>query len=458
MNLRADEVRVDLERSGPLRASGTAAERVFTGVCTDSRQDVAGKLFFALVGEHFDAHEFVGDVVRRGAAGVVVRDAAFDTLRDENLACYGVADTLRALQTVARASLARARPTVVAITGSNGKTTTKDLTVAALGVRGRVHGTRGNLNNHIGVPLTILSRRGDEAFLVAEAGTSGFGELELLSRILAPDVVVITNIGRAHLETLGSQDGVARAKAELLVGLRSPGIAVLNADDAYFDRLVARAGAARIVSFGFAPHADYRVESQRALEGGRQELVVHGARFVLERPGRGNAANAAAALAVATELGADLGTAAAAIGQCEYTGQRSAWSHWGGVDVLDDTYNANPDSMALAIELLAARRGRRIAVLGDMLELGPDSARLHAEVGAQVAAAGIEHLFGLGAGMAHAVERARRAGVAARHFTDHAPLIEALQSLVTAGDAVLVKGSRGSRMEHIVAAFKAGVA
>src|SRR5262249_10701738 len=138
--------------------------------------------------------------------------------------------------------------------------------------------------------------------------------------------------------------------------------------------------------------------------------------------------------------------------------QRSAWSHRGGVDVLDDTYNANPDSMALAIELLAARRGRRVAVLGDMLELGPDSAALHAEVGAQVAAAGIEHFFRLGAGLVHAVGRAGRAGVAARHFADHAALIEALQALVTPGDAVLVKGSRGSHMEHIVAALAAGVA
>ena len=156
---------------------------------------------------------------------------------------------------------------MIAITGSNGKTTTKDLTVAALGALGRVHGTRGNLNNHIGVPLTVLARQGDEDFLVVEAGANDFGELDLLSRLLSPDVVVITNIGRAHLERFGSAAGVLRAKAEILNGLSPDGHAVLNADDPTFAVLSARAGAARVVGFGFAPSADYRIESQRGARG-----------------------------------------------------------------------------------------------------------------------------------------------------------------------------------------------
>ena len=457
MKLNAAEVRDDLVAAGPARAAGCDAGATFDGVSTDSRDDVRGRLFFALSGDKFDAHAFVPDVVARGAAGVVVRQAAFDTLPAGAYARFGVADPLAALQQVAQGSLRRQRPNVVAITGSNGKTTTKDLTVAALGSAGRVHGTRGNLNNHIGVPLTVLARHGDEAYLVAEAGANDFGDLDLLSRILAPDVVVITNIGRAHLEKFGSQDGVLRAKSELLVALRPGGTAVLCADDPYFPQLVARTGAARVLSFGFAPAADVRVEMARPLDPARQELTVRGTTFVLERPGRGNATNAAAALAVALHFGLDLEAAAGALSQCVFTGQRSAWSRHGGIDVLDDTYNANPDSMALAIELLAARPGRRIAVLGDMLELGTNAAALHAQVGAQVAAARIEVFLGFGPAMAHAVESAGRAGVQARHFTDAGALVAALQALVQPGDAVLVKGSRGSRMERVVQALAVGV-
>lgn len=458
MKLTAAEVGADLGvATGGCAAFGNDA-CTFDGVSTDSRAEVRGKLFFALRGDSFDAQAFVPDVVARGAAGVVVHRAAFETLPAGDYARFGVDDTLAALQRVAQGSLRRQRPRVVAITGSNGKTTTKDLTVAALGSAARVHGTRGNLNNHIGVPLTVLARTGDEPYLVAEAGANDFGELDLLSRILEPDVVVITNIGRAHLEKFGSQDGVLRAKTELLVALRPDGAAVFCADDPYFPELVTRAGAARVLSFGFAPSAAVRIESARPLDAGRQELTVCGTTFILERPGRGNATNAAAALAVALHFGLDLQAAAGALSQCAFTGQRSAWSRRGGIDVLDDTYNANPDSMALAIEMLAARPGRRIAVLGDMLELGPEAAALHAQVGKQVAAARVEVFLGFGPAMAHAVEAARAAGVHATHYASADALVAAVQALVQPGDAVLVKGSRGSRMERVVQALAVGVA
>ncbi len=460
MMLRAEDVQADLQQAGGLRAAAGVAGQVFDGVVTDSRHDVAGRLFVALVGENFDAHSFVPDVLRRGATGVVVRPETLASLPAGTNAAFGVDDTLAALQALARGSLERRRPRVVAITGSNGKTTTKDLTFAALATRGRVYATRGNLNNHIGVPLTILGRSGDEDFLVAEAGASDFGELDLLSRILTPDAVLITNIGRAHLEKFGSQDGVARAKSELLAALRPAGIALLNADDPYYPMLVERAGAQRVVSFGFDPGARYRIESARGLEAGRQELQMRGVKFVLQRPGRGNATNAAAALALAVEWGADLAAAADALSHAVFTGQRSQWTRLGDIDVLDDTYNANPDSMALAVESLGGSAARRIAVLGDMLELGTDAAALHAELGARVAAAKIEYLFGFGPLMAHAVEAAARAGLGARarHFATHDALVEALQALVRPRDAVLVKGSRGSHMERVVAALSAGVA
>ena len=459
MNLRADDVLEDL-RPLEVEVQGVRPGTIFEGVCTDSRAEVAGRLFVALAGDNFDAHDFVPDVVSRGARGVVVRRAALSVPLPGDAVRFGVDEPLSALQAIARGALCRQRPRVVAITGSNGKTTTKDLTVAALGSRGTVHGTRGNLNNHIGVPLTILSRRGDEEFLVAEAGANDFGELDLLSRILEPDVVVITNIGRAHLEKFGSQDGVLRAKSELFVGLRPDGIAVLPFDDPYFEQLVARVPRqARTVSFGFGPRADFRIESCKPLDAGSQEVVLRGVRFVVARPGRHNAADAAAALAVATLLGADLGRAAAALAGCTFTAGRSAWVRIGPFEVLDDSYNANPDSMAQALDLLAARPGKRIAVLGDMLELGIQSEALHAEVGRRAAVAGIDLLLGLGDRMRHAVRAARDAGLGDRacHFDTLEALVAALQAELRPGDAVLVKGSRGSRMERVVAALAAEV-
>jgi UDP-N-acetylmuramoyl-tripeptide--D-alanyl-D-alanine ligase len=377
-----------------------------------------------------------------------------------DFARFGVDDTLRALQALAHASLQRARPRVVAITGSNGKTTTKDLTVAALGCLGSVHGTRGNLNNHIGVPLTVLSRRGDESFLVAEVGTNNFGELDLLSRLLEPDVAAVTNIGRAHLEAFGSQEGVLRAKAEVFTALKPGGIAVLNADDPWTPELARRSGAARVLTFGMASPANYRVESARPIDSGTQQLVLRGVRFVLRRPGRANALDAAAALAIACELGADLPDAAARLEGCEYTAHRSVWVLLGDVEVLDDTYNANPDSMLQALAVLAERPGRRVAVLGDMLELGPNAARMHAEIGERAASTGVESFLGLGPHMRHAVEAAAAAGLGkrAQHFSDLESLVAALRELLRPGDAVLVKGSRGSRMERVVAALGAGVA
>jgi UDP-N-acetylmuramoyl-tripeptide--D-alanyl-D-alanine ligase len=460
VKLRVEDVLADLQADGPVEAHAIRPGLVFDGVVTDSRQDVAGRLFVALRGERFDAHAFVAQALQNGARGALVEIAQRDHLPPGEYARFAVADPLHGLQTLARASLRRQRPRVVAITGSNGKTTTKDLTVAALGSRGAVHGTRGNLNNHIGVPLTVLSRRGDEPFLVAEAGASDFGELELLSRLLEPDVAVITNIGRAHLERFGSTAGVLRAKSEILAGLRPGGVAVLNADDACFAELVGRAGGARVASFGFAPQADYRIESARPLDTGSQELVVRGVRCVLQRPGRGNAQNAAAALAVAAELGADLQAAAAALAACAFTAQRSAWKQVGDVLVLDDSYNANPDSMAQALELLAARPERRIAVLGDMLELGAETPALHAQLGGRVAAAGVGGFLGFGPAMQHAVRAAAAAGLGARaaHFDDLEALVAALRALLRPGDAVLVKGSRGCRMERVVAALGMGVA
>jgi UDP-N-acetylmuramoyl-tripeptide--D-alanyl-D-alanine ligase len=413
-------------------------------------------LFVALRGERHDGHRFVPDAVAAGATGVVV-DAKAPLPGLPGCCVYVVSDTLQALQALASASIRHAPVCTVAITGSNGKTTTKDLTYAAVRTLGPTAATSGNRNNHIGVPLTILDRPDDARYLVAEVGANHFGEIELLSRMLAPRVSVITNIGHAHLEAFGSLDGVARAKSEIQSGLRADGVAVLNADDPYTPRLRQGLEGRRSVTFGFDAGADYRVVRRQAGDGS-QVLEVRGARFELQRPGDANASNAAAAFAVASELGAGADRIVAALGAATYTGQRSCWVSAGDIELLDDTYNANPDSMRQALELLRARAGRRIAVLGDMLELGPQAEAMHAEVGRAVAQAGVQVFVATGAHMRAAVREAARAGVpTALHCAAMEDVLEAVRAHVRAGDVVLVKGSRGLRMERVVAALKAAV-
>jgi UDP-N-acetylmuramoyl-tripeptide--D-alanyl-D-alanine ligase len=458
MKLLASEVEADLRAAGPLRTRNVELDLCFTAVSTDSRGDVEGTLFVALQGERFDAHDFALLALGKGARGLLVASATWERWRGVQAACFAVEDPLSALQQLARASLRRHPTQVVAITGSNGKTTTKDLTLAALSSAGMVHGTQGNLNNHIGVPLTVLARSGEEAFLVAEVGANDFGEIEFLSKLLRPHVVVITNIGRAHLERFGSLQGVLRAKSEVFRGLRPGGTALLNADDPARAQLSLAAAGLRLRTCGFAMDADYRIEKTRALDSQSQELVVRGTPIHLQRPGRANAWNAAVAFATACELGAAPRAAADAMAACTFTRQRSCWLDLGDVRVLDDSYNANPDSMLQALTLLGEHPGRRVAVLGDMLELGEATESLHAELGAQVAASGVQLFFGFGPSMRHAIRAASRAGVAeSRHFEECGTLVDALRQSVRPGDAILIKGSRGSHMERVVESLRAEV-
>lgn len=460
MKLAAEHVAQDLQ-SLAVRSRNIAASVVFDGVCTDSRAAPEGQLFVALQGERFDGHDFVGSAVERGARGVLVASRTWDRWRELGIVCFAVDDPLRGLQQLARASLLRHCSTVAVITGSNGKTTTKDLTHSAVAPLGAVWGTRGNLNNHIGVPLTVLQRRGDEPTGVVEVGANDFGEVELLSQLLGPRVAAVTNIGRAHLERFGSIQGVVRAKSEVFTGVVEGGTAVLPGDDAHLDSLrrAAEAVSARAVTFGFDAACEYRIEALEP-EGPHGQVVhLNGTRAHVHRPGPANARNAACAFAVACELGVAPEAAAAGMEHCEFTQQRSAWKIIGDVRVLDDSYNANPDSMLQALALLRAYEGRRIAVLGDMLELGDASAALHAELGEHVVAAGVSLLLAMGDGMRHTVRAASAAGLrsAAQHFEAFEDLETALRDALQPGDAVLVKGSRGSRMERVVEALHAGV-
>jgi UDP-N-acetylmuramoyl-tripeptide--D-alanyl-D-alanine ligase len=460
LKLHAEHVALDLQSLG-VRSRLGAANLVFDGVCTDSRAALEGRLFVALRGERFDGHDFVEAAVEHGARGVLVASSTWERWRTLGAACFAVEDPLGGLQQLARASLVRHRSTVVAITGSNGKTTTKDLARAAVAHLGAVWGTHGNLNNHIGVPLTVLQRRGDEPHGVVEVGANDFGEVELLSRLLGPRLAVVTNIGRAHLERFGSVEGVVRAKSELFSGVVEGGVAVLPGDDAWLETLrrAAEAVCARTVTFGFDAGCEYRLEVVESNGPDGQTLLVNGTRIRVRRPGPANARNAACAFAIARELGVAPDAAAAGIAACAFARQRSAWQRVGDVLVLDDSYNANPDSMLQALALLCEHEGRRIAVLGDMLELGSASEALHAELGEHAVAAGVSLLLATGDGMRHAVQAASAAGLAgaARHFEAFDRLVAALRDALRPGDAVLVKGSRGSRMERVVEALHAGV-
>lgn len=423
-------------------------DREVLRVTTDSRGVRPGDLFVALRGERFDGHEFGGGAAREGAVGVVC-----ERRLDIPTAQLLVQDTLAALQAAAKAWRARFTHPVVAVTGSNGKTTTKQLLAAVFESRGAVLATRGNLNNHIGLPLTLLELREAHRTAVIEMGANHLGEIAQLTALTQPDVGVITQAGDAHLEGFGSREGVAHGKGELFVGMGDQGIAAINADDAYAAlwRGLARG---RQISFGIEHDADVRAT--------RIEPGAHGSRFVLAvpggeamvklpLPGRHNVMNALAAAACGTALGLDAAVIADGLARVETAQGRVVWKVTPqGARLIDDSYNANPTSMQAGLELLAQQASPRWAVLGGMAELGDASPALHEACGARARALGIERLIVLGTAGEH---YARGYGHQTERYQDADELVRALQNDIAKGITVLVKGSRSARMERIVAAL-----
>jgi UDP-N-acetylmuramoyl-tripeptide--D-alanyl-D-alanine ligase len=416
-------------------------------VVTDSRQILAGDLFVALRGERFDGHDFVAGAARDGAIGVVCEHA----IADVPIVQLVVPDALAALQSAAQAWRRRYAEPVVAVTGSNGKTTTKQLLASVFAARGPVLATRGNLNNHIGLPLTLLELRDAHRTAVIEMGANHLGEIARLTELTQPQVGVITQAGDAHLEGFGSREGVARGKGELFAGMSADGIAVINADDAYADLWRGLARGQRI-TFGIELNAD--VSARRieiGADGSRFELTVPGGetQVNLPLPGRHNVMNALAAAACGVALGLDCEVIAEGLSRVESAQGRVVWKttrH--GARLIDDSYNANPTSMCAGLELLAQQTGQRWAVLGGMAELGASSAALHEACGAHARELGIDRLFTLGpSGEAYA----RGFGRATERYDDVDALNGALGRDLGAGVTVLVKGSRSARMERIVA-------
>lgn len=433
---------------------GRLRARTFRGVSTDTRTIRSGELFIALRGEQFDGSRFVAQAFTKGAACAVVDDRS-DTSAFADRPHVVVRDTAATLGRLANLHRRKFSIPVLAVAGSNGKTTTKEMIASVLGATHSVLSTKGNLNNHLGVPQTLfrLGKKHDVA--VVEVGTNHFGELRYLCEILEPTHGVITNIGHEHLEFFKNLDGVAAAEGELFAGLPGSGTAFVNADDPYIARL--ETAARKKVTYGFAA-------ASAAVRGSRAALDARGcARFTvkakgkkefrveLSTPGVHGMSNALAAAAVGITFGVPAAQIRRALGSFAAVGKRMEVVRFGGVTILNDTYNANPDSVISALETLAAMKstGKKIVVLGDMLELGPTSRLEHERVGERVRSLGFEYLLTFGP-QAASINRRVKCGVNF-HYEQKNMLSEYAAEMLSRGDVVLVKGSRGMKMEDVVA-------
>ena len=430
----------------------------FEAVSTDTRALAPRALFVALRGERYDGHDFLAQAAVKQAAGALVQESGLGA-RKPGLALplLVVEDTRFALGTLAAYWRARFSAPLVALTGSNGKTTVKEMLAGILRAAGgedAVLATRGNLNNDIGVPLTLLEWRPAHRHAVVEMGMNHAGEIRYLARLAAPDVALVTNAGPAHIEFLGSEEAIARAKGEIFEGLKAGGTAVINADDRFAALWRGLAADRKVVDFGIERKA--AVTATYALRYLESEIVVKtplgDAATVLKAPGVHNVRNALAASAAAVAL--RVPAPAIAQGLARFAGIKGRLQKKAGLNgatLIDDTYNANPQSVRAAIAVLAQAPGRKLLVLGDMGELGAEAAAMHAEVGDFAQRSGIDRIFTLGELSAHA---ARAFGAGARHFTRIEDLLAEVKNALAPGVTVLIKGSRFMQMERIVKSFE----
>ncbi len=429
----------------------------FSAVGTDSRTDCSGQLFIALRGEHFDAHAYVAQAREHGAVAAMV-----DHPLEIDLPQWIVDDTRLGLGQLAAAWRDRFAGRIVAITGSNGKTTVKEMVAAILSHSGSTLATKGNLNNDIGMPLTLLGAR-DEDYLVLEMGANHADEIGYMTDIARPDLALITNAGRAHLEGFGTLEGVARAKGEIARGLDSAGVLVVDGDSPFIALWRELAGTRRVLEFGLSDASEVSADPASARvawdeDGFRTEFSARVAGrsmpLALRLTGQHNVRNALAAVAVATALGVEASAIRDGLASLHPVKGRLYPCPCAGLGVIDDTYNANPDSIAAAIEVLAGLSGQRWLVIGDLGELGADALALHHEIGERARSAGVERMATVGSSSA---ETSRAFGRGAAHFADQTALIAHLKSELGRDDRVLVKGSRLARMEHVVEALCAEV-
>jgi len=448
---------------GELLAKGK--DQRFLGISTDSRTLRPGELFLALVGENFDGHQFVEQAASSGAAGVVVALKEGETLDTQALQIpvIGVTDTLRAFGELASFWRGRYSIPVVAITGSNGKTTTKEMVATILSQSWKVLKNHGTFNNLVGVPLTLLQLDITHEAAVVEMGMNQPGEIERLTEIVQPSVGMITNIQPAHLEGLGDLDSIQAAKGTLFAGMATTGTIVVNRDD---PRVLNEASRFSGRQVRFSARGEPAEVSLARVLGVDEE----GSRFLLRLPeetleirlpvlGLHHIKNALAAVAVAWALNLPTSTIVTALGNFQPVDKRmEVLTLPGDIHLINDTYNANPGSMAAALETLmqVKQQGRAFAVLGDMLEMGEESAALHNQVGRIAAEEGVDHLLAMGKQASHLLAGAAEGGMARDQLTEagnHEEIATQVHRLLAAGDWVLVKGSRGMRMEKVVEAL-----
>src|SRR5207253_4948419 len=426
-------------------------------ISTDSRTLKRGELFVALRGENFDGHNFVESTAKAGAAGAVV-DSNWKGKVPENFALIRVKDTLQAYQELAANYRKSLTLKVVAITGSNGKTSTKDFAAAVLARRFRVTKTVGNFNKHVGVPRTILEATSGDEVGVWEIGMNHPGEIATLAKVAAPDVAVITNIGLAHLEFMGSRERIAEEKGALAEAVGPEGTVILNADDP-FTKDIATRTRGKVILAGTTTGTIQAADISQSGTGTDFTILeaAHRCRAQLPVPGLHMVQNALLAVAAGRVFGLSLEECAAGLVAAPLTKARLQIKEIRGVQFLDDSYNANPDSMKAALRTLVEldAEGQRIAVLGEMLELGDESERGHREVGETAAALKVDHLIAIGNVAATIAEAARRAGLQnSSTVASTAEAAELLGELAAPGDLILIKGSRLARTEQVIEAFR----
>ncbi|ANR70876.1 UDP-N-acetylmuramoyl-tripeptide--D-alanyl-D-alanine ligase [Selenomonas sp. oral taxon 126] len=442
-----------------LHSGKLAGTAVIPQITTDTRKISDGDLFIALRGENFDGADFAADALAKGAAAVLVAEPISadvqKALKKVKGAVLTVKDTLVTYQAIAHAWRMKFDIPVVAITGSNGKTTTKDLTAAVLSGRGAVCRTAANYNNEVGLPLTLLGITAEDTAAVVEIGMRGLGQIAALAPVAVPNIGIVTNVCEVHMELLGSIENIAKAKAELVEAIPAGGTVILNADDARVAAMRPLAGeGVRVLTYGISAAAEVRAEALRCSADGSQFMVTWANErhdYSIPLAGRHNVSNVLAALAAGFVLGLTPQEMQTGLQRLMVTKMRYEVHEVGAWTFINDAYNASPSSMRAAIETTAALyAGRKIAVLGDMLELGSAAEEAHRDIGRRVAALGFAALVTYGPQARWMHEEAEAAGCNAHHAETHAKAADVLRSLLADGDTVLFKGSRGMKMEEII--------
>lgn len=426
-----------------------------SGVSTDSRKAAEGEVFFPLIGEQHDAHDFIPQAVERGCRTFVVSrtDIAW---KDDRLNVIFVSDTTKALQDLAAYYLSLFTMIKIGVTGSTGKTTTKEMLYWILSEKYKTARNIGNLNNHIGLPLTVLSMPEDTEAGVFEMGMSELGEIDLLAKLVRPDIGVITNIGISHIENLGSRENILKAKLEITGYFAPEGILVVNEDSDFLSRdsvsgdyKVVTTGETGRSNFIISNIIDYGEEGVEFTVEHKEEMQT----FRLNVPGRHNAYNGALAVAAASSCGISMAEAAKGLLKLEITDKRLNIKGKNGMKIIDDTYNASPDSMKAAIDVLTATKGfRKIAILADMFELGENSDAFHTEVGRYAGESSVDLLIAVGTQAKHIYDAAKEilGERKVQYYETKELLMGDIGSMISSGDVILLKGSRGMAMDQVV--------